>query len=58
MKKTILLMAILLFVGNDYPGAVADYDNNFIFSDGSKIVIYNPDGVVGYEKARGKIIKL
>lgn len=34
-----------------------DYDNNFIFSDGSKIIIYNPDGIVGYEKARGKIIK-
>lgn len=34
-----------------------DLDNNYIMSDGSCITIYNPDGVVGFDKARGKIIK-
>ena len=33
-----------------------DLDNNYIMSDGSCITIYNPDGVVGFDKARGKII--
>ncbi len=38
---------------------LVDADDNFIVLDsGGTINIYNPDGVVGYEKARGRIIKL
>ena len=37
---------------------VADADNNWVVIDGRAIKIYNPNGVVGYEKARGKVIKL
>lgn len=34
-----------------------DINNNYIISHGDGIRIYNPDGVVGYEKAIGKVIK-
>lgn len=34
-----------------------DLDNNYIVSGGSSITIYNPDGVVGFDAARGKIVK-
>ena len=34
-------------------------DDNFIllYSSGSELCIYNPNGVVGYAKARGTVIK-
>ena len=33
-----------------------DVDNNYIMSGGGSITIYNPDGVIGYSKARSKVI--
>lgn len=45
---------ISLFQTTVYP----DADNNWVIINGRSIRIYNPDGVVGYEKARGKIIKI
>lgn len=33
-----------------------DIDNNYIMSGGGCLTIYNPDGVIGYEKARSKVI--
>jgi len=37
---------------------ISDADNNWIIVNGRSIRIYNPDGVVGYEKARGKVVKI
>ncbi|MBQ6204788.1 MAG: hypothetical protein IJK46_11925 [Prevotella sp.] len=37
---------------------VSDADNNWIMINGRSIRIFNPDGVVGYAKARGKVVKL
>ena len=37
---------------------VADADNNWIMINGRSIRIFNPNGVVGYAKARGKVVKL
>lgn len=38
---------------------LVDADDNFIllYSSGSELCIYNPNGVVGYAKARGTVIK-
>ena len=38
----------------------ADNDGNFVLmsEDGMAIYLYNPNGLVGYNKARGTIIKL
>ncbi len=37
---------------------VDDSDNLIVVTDNSKIFIYNPAGVVGFEKARGTVVKL
>ena len=34
-----------------------DFDNNYVIAKEDGIRIYNPNGVVGYEKARGKVYK-
>lgn len=40
-------------------GALTDnQDNVIVLIDSNKLFIYNPDGVVGYTKAIGKIVKL
>lgn len=36
---------------------LVDANNNYIMLNGSCIAIYNPDGVIGYKKAYGKIYK-
>lgn len=38
----------------------ADNDGNFVLlsEDGMAIYLYNPNGLVGYNKARGTVIKL
>ena len=44
-------------IGNESFVFVDDSDNLIVVTDNSKIFIYNPSGVVGFEKARGTVVK-
>lgn len=37
---------------------VDEFDNLIIVENNSEIYIYNPDGIVGFEKVRGTVVKL
>lgn len=45
-------------IGNESFVYVDESDNLIIVENNSKIYIYNPDGVVGFEKAKGTVVKL
>lgn len=45
-------------IGNESFVFVDDSDNLIVVTDNSKIFIYNPNGVVGFEKAKGTVVKL